>query len=363
MNLASRFPELFSLDPDGRVVDRFRRAPVQPALFHLLTDPESRLDAYRAQLNDCIDLAKRHGVLSRDRKARLTSLDPIPFYSEWNELKVALFFEHADFTMNFWPQAEQNRVAEFLITRARCTVFVEVKTVFDNEELSRWNSTSRAIRRALSRVEGPYFVFADVVQQARAGSLSQKRLRKFVMERIREIGEPREQSSDAEFTYSDDSGYQLLLRLIPNPGTSHVVAGASIAGPLDDRERLGRSLKKAQRPLNSTLPCLVILCGQSAAIGPDDLENVLYGGGKVHANFGLYARCSDGLWGTLAHQRARRLSAVGFYWEEFNASLVPQLRVYHCPWARPKVPVETLRHEGIVQFALANDGLNIVEMR
>ena len=274
-----------------------------------------------------------------------------------------MLFEKSGGTLQFEPEAAGGRLGEFISSWGGQSLFVEVKTVFDDPYMQQWDEVSSSIFKAFSGLKGPYAVDADLIEPPKSGSMNQQRLRSFLSTKIKENTlledqlEPEEQPDHRDFIFCDPSGCVLRLTLVHEPGTEYITRASTISGPFTSLSRVRKTLRDAQRPRDGSMCGVVVLCLQGIQIGVEQLEPILFGGRNIYPNH--VERKGDGIWGNEGKPHAQWMSAVGVYKQQ-NEDY--QMSVYHCPWAHVRMPPGALAGGAVTHFTLDEKGVDITQI-
>ena len=84
-------------------------------LYRLLTDEDSRLDDWRNNVNECLELAYRYDLVDADLEARLKKGNQESWQATMNELRVARIMEEifGRGCLRWHPQGRKQKVGEY----------------------------------------------------------------------------------------------------------------------------------------------------------------------------------------------------------------------------------------------------------
>lgn len=339
-------------------------------LYRLLTDGDSRLDEWRNDVNECLELAYRYDLVDADLEARLKNGDRESWQSTMNELRVARVMEEifGKGCLRWHPQGKKQKVGEYeLVTnKIDTSTFIEVKTVFPRDMERLENRIIYMLRRYAEQVPIPSFLNVHIEVLGTSESISGKKFKNFLSRELSAINPNDLAEKESKLPdYKDDStGLHLKIETLAikpeqKERNCHIGIIGGEAKSLENEAYIKHSLSKAYEQLPSGgKPCLVIICASTAfPIDKDDMIDALFG----HLAVRYYwqngrpikepetIRKPDGFF---QPRHNRKVSVVGLY-KGRNAENL--LEIYHNPCGRNPIPDSMFMKEGIRQLVKASD--------
>jgi hypothetical protein len=342
--------------------------------YRFLVDKDPRANAWRKEIDDCLELAYRYDLVDADLEARLKKGDRESWLATINELRVAKTLE-AFFGKDclLWhPKGHGKKVGEFALVKTGEPIFIEVKTVFPRD-LERLEE--RIIQKLSSLAEEvpiPSFLSVHIISPGTSESFSGNKLKSSLTRELSVINpDDLKQKSIKLPDYKDDNtGLYLEIETLPiKPKSKEVASHIGIIGGearfVANKEYIKHSLAKAYEQLpRGKQPGLVILCPSTAfPIDENDMLNALLGsftvrfyqytGEKAEVPEPETFRKPDGFY---IHRRHRQLSATGLYLEGYSKNDVEQgLEIYHNPFALNSLSHSLFKGKGVKQLVKKND--------
>lgn len=342
--------------------------------YRFLIDKDSRADAWRQEIDDCLELAYRYNLVDANLEARLKKGDRESWHATINELRVAKTLE-AFFGIDclLWhPKGRGKKVGEFALVKTEELIFVEVKTVFPRDLERLEERIIEKLSSFAEQVPITSFLSAHITSPGTSESFSGKKFKNFLTRELSAINpDDLKQKSIKLPDYKDDNtGLHLEIETLPiRPKKEEVASHIGVIGGearfVGNKEYIKHSLTKAYEQLpKGKQPGLVILCPSTAfVIDEDDMLNALLGslavrfyqstGKKTKVPEPETFRKPDGFYHPRRH---RQLSATGLYQEGFFKNDIEQgLEIYHNPCALNSLSESLFKGKGVRQLVKKND--------
>lgn len=339
-------------------------------MYRLLTYEDSRLDEWRNNVNECLELAYRYDLVDADLEARLKKGNQESWQAAMNELSVARMMEEifGKGCLRWHPQGKKQKVGEYELATNKIgtLIFVEVKTVFPRDMERLENRIIYKLRRYAEQVPIPSFLRVYIEVPGTSESISGRRFKDFLFRELSAINPNDLAKKESKLPdYKDNStGLHLKIETLAikpkkQEQNSHIGIIGGGAKSLENEEYIKHSLSKAYEQLPSgEKPCLVIICPSTAfPIDEDDMLAALLG----HLAVRYYWRNKGPIKepetfrkpdGFFQPHRNRKVSAVGLY---KSRNVETPLEIYHNPCGRNPIPDSMFMKKGIRQLVKASD--------
>lgn len=341
--------------------------PEESFLHRLLVEQRPELDIWRQHIDDCLELAYRYNLVDADLEARLKKGDWETWEAAINELKVAKFIEQVfgSDCLSWHPEGRERKVGEFEITLSSLDVpiFVEVKTVLPRDLENLEQRVYDKLRRCIKQVPLPFALAIHLKSAGETENFSHRLLKKFLVQELSKLSIEETEKPYLLPDYHDKTGLHIAeINAYPNPKRNKCYLGACSFNirSMNGADYVKHSLNKAYVKLESTHPCLVILCpSPNHLVDEDDMLNAWLGTETFVITFGgdgsvidtETTRKPDGFF-----LRAPRLSVVGLYKEHTSKEAIEDnLELYHNPLATNPLNESIFRMRGVRQLIRKND--------
>jgi hypothetical protein len=344
---------------------------IDEELKALLTHDTPDLRLIRNQLNGCLELAYRKGIVDAELTSRMQSGDYGSFESAFAELKVARFIESLGNAVDLYPPGREGRLADIRATGQQSSCLIEVETLFPSKDERNENSVSDKLWYYANRTSLPFLInFSDFTpdkdfQGRRFEQWLSKNLSKMIEEEVK----------SRQLHYANKHGFSVNIQATYIGGQSAVrKAGLMVTSTMHDGEtihpsdRLLEKLKAAQKQLPKRgEPCMVVIDDQlQFGLTTEELEAVLYGNGKVAGPQRARARNREGEWrrnGFFSPKRNNRISGIGMYYTNTKMHIIEEeLEVYHNPWADSSIDTAMFGSKIVKHYSLGSNGHAVVEL-
>jgi hypothetical protein len=346
--------------------------------YRFLVDKDPRANAWRQEIDGCLELAYRYNLVDADLEARLKKGDRESWAAAINELRVAKTFE-AFFgvgCLKWHPKGHEKKVGEFEIALGKMDkpVFIEVKTVFPRELERLEEQVREKLRGFAEQVPVASVLSVHITSPGTVESFSGRKFKDFLTRELSAINpDDLGRKSIKLPDYKDDNtGLHLeieamQIRLKRKKVASHIGVIGGEARPVSNEEYIKHSLEKAYEQLpRKKQPCLVILCPTTAfPTDEDDMVDALLGSQAYHVYLATGEKTKvpepepfrklDGFYCHRHHQH-RQLSATGLYLEGYSRNGIKQgFEIYHNPFASNPLSQSLFQGKGVRQLVKKND--------
>jgi hypothetical protein len=265
-----------------------------------------------------------------DLRARFRRSEANQHYAAWWELYLHRLFTRLGFHAEVHPNmGEDAGHPDFLLTRGDTVLYLEASTVFSGiVEQGRRGALEAGVMDAINAIEHPnWFVMLDfdaVGAQAPPREAITKPITNWldtldpddVADALRRGAPP------PEFRYRVRD-WDLRLRAMPvrpsargKPGHRLLAAGPPSGGVVNDRQQLGKSLRRKRRRYGQPdHPFVVAVLSLSAFMDDEDIADTLFGSASYRfapdaPESGSWVRNKDGFWYGLGGPVGTRVSGL-----------------------------------------------------
>jgi hypothetical protein len=346
--------------------------------YRFLIDEDPRADAWRREIDDCLELAYRYNLVDADLEARLKKGDRESWAASINELRVAKTFE-ALFgvdCLRWHPKGHAKKVGEFELVPSKIDkpVFIEVKTVFPRELERLDERITEKLRGFAEQVPIASFLSVHITSPGTTESFSGKKFKDFLTTELSAINpdDLKQKNIKLPDYKDDDTGLHLEIETLSiRPRKEEVASHIGVIGGelrfVANREYVKHSLAKAYEQLpRKKQPCLVILCPSTAfPMDEDDMLDALLGSTAYHVYQSTDKKAKvpepeafrklDGFY-RHRHYKHRQLSATGLFLEGYSKNDIEQrLEIYHNPFASNPLSQSIFKRKDIRQLIKKDD--------
>lgn len=338
----------------------------------LLTNDTPDLRLIRNQLNGCLELAYRKGIVGVELTSRMQSSDYESFESAFAELKVARFIESLGNAIKFYPPGRKKRSLEFRAMGTQSSCLVEVKTLFSSKDERTENGVSDKLWYYARKTNLPFLInFSNfTVDKGFRG----KRFEQWISQRLVEMIVTKRESCKLHYANSQGFSVDIDATYIgdrpevrnPGPMVTSTMHDGKLIWPGD---RVLEKLKAAVRQLPKTgEPCLVVINDQlDSGLFAEELEVILYGTRNIQQRHLGYTknqkRQGRSRNGFFSPKRNSRVSCVGMYYTNSKMDIIEEeLEVYHNPWANSLIDIAMFGSRVVKHYSLGRNSCEIVRL-
>lgn len=342
----------------------------ESALYRLFTDNNPRTDAWREELNDCLELAYRYDLVNADLEARLKKGERESWQATMNELRVAKILEGL-FGVDclLWrPKGRGKKVGEFQLIKTYKPIFIEVKTIFPRDLEKLEQRIIDKLMRYAEQVTIPIFLSVIIENTGSTESFSGMKFKHYLKSELLKLVSTELEKGSIKLPDYHDTKTGLYLKietLAIKPKKEEMNCHIGIIGggvkTIVNEQYIKHSLSKAYTQLPTTgQPCLIIICPSTQfPLDEEDMLNALLGNLAMRYYFSNAKlakkpetfRKPDGFF---QPRRNRKVSAVGLY---KGRNTEKPLEIYHNPVGLNPIPESTFMKikEGVRQLVKATD--------
>ena len=346
--------------------------------YRFLVDKDPRANAWRKEIDDCLELAYRYNLVDADLEARLKKGDRESWVAAINELRVAKTFEvfFGVGCLRWHPKGHEKKVGEFelVLSKTDKPVFIEVKTVFPRDLERLEERIMQKLSSLAEQVPIASFLSVHITSPGTSESFSGRKFKDFLARELSAINPDDLGHKSIKLPdYKDDNtGMHLeieAMRIRPKrkETASHIGAIGGEARSLANEEYIKHSLEKAYEQLpRKKQPCLVVVCPSTAfPIDEDDMLNALIGklAVRVYHSTDKNTKVPEpetfrqlGGFFCHRHHQHRQLSATGLYLEGYSKNDIKQgFEIYHNPFASNPLSQSIFEGKADRQLVKKND--------
>jgi len=303
---------------------------MSPWLASMLGGNSHRARIFRNQLDQCLELAYRKGIVDSDLKARINNRDAATFDAVFYELMVAKFIESRGNEISFYPPGRSGRKLEYEAIGPQSSCLVEVKTLFESEAEKKELETLVKLWETTSQVRSHFWItFGDFTV---GKDFSKEHFQKWLRANLVKMG-----GRGGAIRYTGKSGFSVSIDVTPTQGQPKEREGSTglFLGELSSSNetnplvvRMSRTVRHAAEQLPKVgKPCLIVVCREGGlGLFREELQALLYGKKHVDNEFPL----SNGIGAVFSRNQNTRVSAVGFYSSVIHkGTTFEELEVYH----------------------------------
>jgi len=339
--------------------EKVRNIPSSDLRHRLLFSRRTEGSEMRGCVNRLIGFAERQGVLNAEMLSRLRSNDYEQFKSAIYELSVGEFLSPVG-KLKWRPPGRNSRVGEFEIAPPdHQPIFVEVKTIFESDDMKRQSRNWELIKEAAHSVVSSFRINVEFLELQ--CDVVPRRFRGWLRQVVRQLDSVRktaEETTEQIFEDIDNQGniVKVKVEFTKSPVKEQPTLcswGSEISDIVD---RAKEEINGALEQLPNTKPALVVLV-PSVPFGIDELEMiaVMFSSPKLTYWTGVAVGAQEptihyDLQGIVQPSIRRRLSAVGVWHHKWTREPQGSLDIYHNPLGRTEISHHVLALPNVYQL-------------
>lgn len=315
-------------EPESSLQNKGRELSLSPWVASMLKGNSEKARIFRNQLDECLELAYRKGIVDNDLRARITNVDTTIFDAVFYELRVAKLIESRGNEITFYPLGKNKSKLEYEAIGRQGSCLVEVKTLFESEVEKKEHEALVKLWETTSQVKSDFgLTFGDFTI---GKDFSKKDFQRWLRANLAEMS-----SNGGTIRYTGKSGFSVSIDVPPIRGQVKgrgIPAGLFLGEPRNETNwpgfRVSRTIRHAAEQLpKKGKPCLIVVCSEGGyGLFDEELQALLYGKKYIDSKFPLL----DEVGAVFSQKQNTRVSAVGFYSSTIHkGTTFEELEVYH----------------------------------
>ena len=340
-------------ESESSLQNKRRELRMSPWVASMLKGDSERARIFRNQLDQCLELAYRKGIVDNDLRARITNTDITAFDSAFYELKVAKLIESRGNEITFYPLGKNRSKLEYEAIGPQGSCLVEVKTLFESEAEKKEHETLIKLWETTSQVKSNFRLTLGDFTIGK--DFSKKDFQQWLKAKLAEMSSS---GHGGTIRYAGKSGFSVSINVTAIPGQlkGRVIPTGLFLGEISARNetdwpgfRVSRTIRHAAEQLPKIgKPCLIVVCSEGGyGLFDEELHALLYGEKYIDNEFPLL----DEVGAVFSQKQNTRVSAVGFYSSTIHkGTIFEELEVYHNRYAENPIDISMFGSTTVTHF-------------